>query len=100
MLRDLVEKALALRLAARGQYSVHPNPQVGCVIVRDGAVVGRGGHLRAGEPHAEVYALAEAGELARGATAYVTLEPCPNSVTPSVRTRSPRTPARNARVCG
>lgn len=73
---DYAHMAEALRLAARGQYSVHPNPQVGCVIVRDGAVVGRGGHLRAGEPHAEVYALAEAGELARGATAYVTLEPC------------------------
>ncbi len=73
---DYAHMAEALRLAARGQYSVHPNPQVGCVIVRDGVVVGRGGHLRAGEPHAEVYALAEAGELARGATAYVTLEPC------------------------
>lgn len=68
--------AEALRLAARGQYSVHPNPQVGCVIVRDGEVVGRGAHLRAGEAHAEVHALAEAGEQARGATAYVTLEPC------------------------
>lgn len=73
---DYAHMAEALRLAARGQYSVHPNPQVGCVIVRDGEVVGRGSHLRAGEPHAEVYALAEAGELARGATAYVTLEPC------------------------
>ncbi|MEO6699485.1 MAG: bifunctional diaminohydroxyphosphoribosylaminopyrimidine deaminase/5-amino-6-(5-phosphoribosylamino)uracil reductase RibD [Paraperlucidibaca sp.] len=68
--------AEALRLAARGQYSVHPNPLVGCVIVRDGMVLGRGFHRRAGEPHAEVYALAEAGERARGATAYVTLEPC------------------------
>ncbi len=73
---DYAHMAEALRLAAHGQYSVHPNPQVGCVIVRDGVVVGRGGHLRAGEAHAEVYALAEAGELARGATAYVTLEPC------------------------
>lgn len=73
---DYTHMAEALRLAARGQYSVHPNPQVGCVIVRDGVVVGRGGHLRAGEAHAEVYALAEAGDLARGATAYVTLEPC------------------------
>lgn len=73
---DYAHMAEALRLAARGQYSVHPNPQVGCVIVRDGAVVGRGAHLRAGEAHAEVYALAEAGNLARGATAYVTLEPC------------------------
>ena len=68
--------AEALRLAPRVEHSVLSIPQVGCVIVRDGVVVGRGGHLRAGEPHAEVYALAEAGELARGATAYVTLEPC------------------------
>ena len=73
---DVGFMAEALRLAAQGQYSVHPNPQVGCVIVRDGVVVGRGAHLRAGEPHAEVYALCEAGEAARGATAYVTLEPC------------------------
>lgn len=73
---DFAFMADALRLAAQGQYSVHPNPQVGCVIVRDGVVAGRGAHLRAGEPHAEVYALREAGESARGATAYVTLEPC------------------------
>jgi diaminohydroxyphosphoribosylaminopyrimidine deaminase/5-amino-6-(5-phosphoribosylamino)uracil reductase len=68
--------AEALRLAARGQYSVHPNPQVGCVIVVGGMVVGRGFHMRTGEPHAETHALAEAGERARGAIAYVTLEPC------------------------
>ena len=68
--------ALALQLAARGLYTTDPNPRVGCVIVRDGEVVGTGWHRRAGEPHAEVYALREAGERAQGATAYVTLEPC------------------------
>lgn len=68
--------ARALELARKGRYSTHPNPRVGCVIVRDGQVVGEGWHVRAGEPHAEVHALCAAGELARGATAYVTLEPC------------------------
>ncbi|MEX6503467.1 bifunctional diaminohydroxyphosphoribosylaminopyrimidine deaminase/5-amino-6-(5-phosphoribosylamino)uracil reductase RibD [Pseudomonas zhanjiangensis] len=68
--------ALALELARKGLYSTHPNPRVGCVIVADGQVVGEGWHLRAGEPHAEVHALRQAGERARGATAYVTLEPC------------------------
>jgi diaminohydroxyphosphoribosylaminopyrimidine deaminase/5-amino-6-(5-phosphoribosylamino)uracil reductase len=68
--------ARALELARKGLYSTHPNPRVGCVVVRDGQVVGEGWHVRAGEPHAEVHALRQAGELARGATAYVTLEPC------------------------
>jgi diaminohydroxyphosphoribosylaminopyrimidine deaminase / 5-amino-6-(5-phosphoribosylamino)uracil reductase len=73
---DHARMAEALRLAARGLYTTQPNPRVGCVIDRDGEVVGRGFHERAGQPHAEVFALREAGERARGATAYVTLEPC------------------------
>ena len=68
--------ARALALAVEGLYSADPNPRVGCVLVKDGTVVGEGFHARAGEPHAEVNALAVAGERARGATAYVTLEPC------------------------
>jgi diaminohydroxyphosphoribosylaminopyrimidine deaminase/5-amino-6-(5-phosphoribosylamino)uracil reductase len=68
--------AHALRLAALGIYSSSPNPRVGCVIARDGKVVGEGWHQRAGTPHAEVHALQQAGEQARGATVYVTLEPC------------------------
>ena len=68
--------ARALQLARRGLYSTHPNPRVGCVIVKDGELIGEGWHVRAGEPHAEVHALRQAGERARGATAYVTLEPC------------------------
>jgi diaminohydroxyphosphoribosylaminopyrimidine deaminase/5-amino-6-(5-phosphoribosylamino)uracil reductase len=66
----------ALGLGRRGQGQVWPNPAVGCVIVRDGRVVGRGWTQPGGRPHAEVEALARAGEAARGATAYVTLEPC------------------------
>lgn len=68
--------ARALALAARGLGLTSPNPAVGAVLVRDGAVVGEGAHMRAGGPHAEVAALAEAGEAARAATCYVTLEPC------------------------
>lgn len=68
--------ARALRLAKRGLYTTTPNPRVGCVLVKDGAVVGEGWHERAGEAHAEVHALNAAGSSARGATAYVTLEPC------------------------
>jgi len=68
--------AQALRLAERGLYSASPNPRVGCVIVRDGQVVGEGWHERAGTPHAEIHALQQAGERMRGATVYVTLEPC------------------------
>lgn len=73
---DHAMMARALRLAERGAYTTKPNPMVGSVLVRDGEVVGEGFHERAGGPHAEVFALREAGARARGATAYVTLEPC------------------------
>lgn len=66
----------ALRLARRGAGKVLPNPMVGAVVVRDGAIIGKGYHREFGGPHAEVFALDEAGEAARGATLYVTLEPC------------------------
>ena len=66
----------ALALAARGQGFVEPNPMVGCVIVRDGTVIGEGWHRRFGGDHAEVEALRMAGQRAAGATMYVTLEPC------------------------
>ncbi|OCX21958.1 bifunctional diaminohydroxyphosphoribosylaminopyrimidine deaminase/5-amino-6-(5-phosphoribosylamino)uracil reductase RibD [Pseudomonas graminis] len=73
---DAAYMARALELARKGVYSTHPNPRVGCVIVRDGAIVGEGWHVRAGEPHAEVHALRQTGDKAKDATAYVTLEPC------------------------
>lgn len=72
---DYQYMARALELARRGLYTTHPNPRVGCVLVRDGKVIGEGFHQRAGEGHAEVNALKNAGD-AKGATAYVTLEPC------------------------
>ena len=68
--------AAALAVARRGLGNTWPNPAVGCVLVRDGRVVGRGWTQPGGRPHAETEALARAGEAARGATAYVTLEPC------------------------
>ena len=68
--------AEAIQLARRGDYTTHPNPRVGCVIAQQGEVVGRGWHQRAGEAHAEIHALADAGERALGADVYVTLEPC------------------------
>jgi diaminohydroxyphosphoribosylaminopyrimidine deaminase/5-amino-6-(5-phosphoribosylamino)uracil reductase len=73
---DHLHMAHALRLAVRGLSTTQPNPRVGCVIARGETVLGTGWHPRAGEPHAEVFALREAGGAARGATAYVTLEPC------------------------
>jgi len=66
----------ALELARCGLFTADPNPRVGCVLVKDGAIVGEGWHVRVGQPHAEIVALAAAGGAARGATAYVTLEPC------------------------
>ena len=73
---DHVFMTRALHLAEQGLYSTMPNPRVGCVIVKEGTVVGEGAHLKAGEPHAEVHALCQAGDQAKGATVYVTLEPC------------------------
>jgi diaminohydroxyphosphoribosylaminopyrimidine deaminase/5-amino-6-(5-phosphoribosylamino)uracil reductase len=73
---DRAHMARALALAERGLNTTTPNPRVGCVLVRAGEVIGEGWHRRAGEPHAEIHALRAAGERARGATAYVSLEPC------------------------
>jgi diaminohydroxyphosphoribosylaminopyrimidine deaminase/5-amino-6-(5-phosphoribosylamino)uracil reductase len=73
---DHAHMARALQLAAKGLYTTTPNPRVGCVIVKDGHVVGEGWHQRAGTPHAEIHALKAAGDAAHGATVYVTLEPC------------------------
>lgn len=74
--QDFEMMSRALKLAKRGIYTTAPNPNVGCVIVRDGEIVGEGHHHRAGEPHAEVHAMRMAGDKAEGATAFVTLEPC------------------------
>lgn len=68
--------ARAIALAGRGRYTTSPNPNVGCVLVKEGKIIAEGWHQRAGEPHAEIHALRMAGANARGATAYVTLEPC------------------------
>jgi len=76
MTRDEELMAQALELAASADYRTSPNPMVGAVVVRDGAVIGSGAHLRAGEAHAEVLALQAAGDAARGADLYVTQEPC------------------------
>lgn len=73
---DLAFMAQAIELAKQGWYSTQPNPRVGAVIVAQGQVVGQGLHWQAGQAHAEINALAQAGEQARGATAYVSLEPC------------------------
>lgn len=73
---DHLYMAQALRLAEQGLYTTMPNPRVGCIIVKNNKVLGEGAHLKAGTPHAEIHALAQAGEQAAGATAYVTLEPC------------------------
>ena len=74
--RDTEYMQRALRLAERGLYTTEPNPRVGCVIVRNGSIVGDGWHQRAGEAHAEIVALAQAADRAEGSTVYVTLEPC------------------------
>jgi diaminohydroxyphosphoribosylaminopyrimidine deaminase/5-amino-6-(5-phosphoribosylamino)uracil reductase len=73
---DRVHMERALQLAARGLYTTDPNPRVGCVVAHGDRVIGEGWHARAGEPHAEVLALRAAGSQARGATVFVTLEPC------------------------
>ncbi len=73
---DLEWMDQALALASLGMFSTSPNPRVGCVLVKDGALVGSGWHQQAGGDHAEVMALKEAGQAAQGATAYITLEPC------------------------
>ncbi|MEW6990116.1 bifunctional diaminohydroxyphosphoribosylaminopyrimidine deaminase/5-amino-6-(5-phosphoribosylamino)uracil reductase RibD [Colwelliaceae bacterium 6441] len=75
-LEDHQFMARAIHLAEQGRYTTSPNPRVGCVLVKHGEIVGEGFHLKAGQGHAEVNAIAMAGEKSRGATAYVTLEPC------------------------
>ncbi len=73
---DHVYMTRALQLAEQGLYTATPNPRVGCVIVKNNQIIGEGAHLKAGEPHAEIFALREAASQAQGATVYVTLEPC------------------------
>ena len=73
---DYIHMAHALQLARRGLFTAHPNPRVGCVLVKDDTVVGIGWHKKSGQAHAEINALNDAGRNARGATAYITLEPC------------------------
>ena len=73
---DAFFMAKAIRLAERGRDTTDPNPRVGCVLVKEGQIVGEGWHQKAGGPHAEIEALSAAGSLARGSTAYVSLEPC------------------------
>lgn len=73
---DHAYMARALQLARQGLYTTHPNPRVGCVIVKKGHIIGEGWHQRTGQPHAEVYALQQAGAAAKDADVYVTLEPC------------------------
>lgn len=68
--------ARALRLAEHGMYTAHPNPRVGCVVAKGDRIVGEGWHERTGQPHAEIHALKQAGEQAKDATVYITLEPC------------------------
>lgn len=90
----------AIELALLGRYTTDPNPRVGCVITRDERVVGEGWHRKSGEAHAEALALAAAGEAARGATAYVTLEPhCHRSRTPPCTDALIRAGVRRV-VCG
>ncbi len=76
MISDQSYMARALQLAERGRYSTQPNPRVGCVIVKNNQIIGEGFHQRAGEPHAEILALRQAGDAVNGADVYVTLEPC------------------------
>ncbi len=75
-MNDYVYMARAIQLAQQGLYTTHPNPRVGCVLVKNGQIIAEGFHARAGQGHAEVVALRQAGQEAEGATAYVTLEPC------------------------
>ena len=75
-IQDTQWMSRALQLAERGRYTTSPNPRVGCVIVKNDQIISEGWHQQAGGPHAEVHALRDVAEQARGATAYVTLEPC------------------------